>query len=519
MDAVLVLCLAVVFGGIGTYFARQFARRVGLTDNPDGRRKIHREPIALAGGIGVFLAIPLALLAGSAISPTVLADLSAYMPKLLALLAAAGMITLVGLADDKFNLRARYKLAGQIAAALLLVGVGGLQIDSVTLFGTHVQLGYLAIPAAVAWLILSVNALNLLDGMDGFLGTVGVVICAALAAMAFARGNPVVAWVAIAMSGALIGFLRFNLPPATVYLGDAGSHLVGLVIGALALMASLKGPTVAIVAPAVLLVLPALDTTAAIVRRKLTGRGLAHADRGHLHHVLQRNGLTHRRILILVGALGAIAGGGAMVSVLLQNDLFALLAGAGVVLILLAGGLFGNAEYRLIRERLFGVVRRVTAGDSADVELEVRLQGVGNWSTVWNEITRTASDLNLLQLRLDVNAPVWHEGYHRRWDRGGKAVAEYEVWRVELPLFGCGQVLGRLTVIGVRDSRPIVEKMAILSRIADAVESRAALVADSVRTPPATVVTTDTPADGLPALRARSNPPTPKPRASLPIPG
>ncbi len=380
---------------------------------------------------------------------------------------------------------------------------GGFQVETVTLFGRHVPLGAFAAPAAVAWLVLAINAVNLLDGMDGFLGTVGVVACGALAAMAFAGGNEFVGWVSVAMAGALVGFLRFNLPPASVYLGDAGSHLVGLVVGACALMASLKGPTVAIIAPAVLLVLPVLDTTAAVVRRKLTGRGLAQADRGHLHHVLQRNGLTPRRILVLVACLGGIAGAGAMVSVTYSNDFIALAAGAAVVLILLAGGLFGNAEFRLVRERLYGLLRQARRGEGADVE--VRLQGVGDWRTVWGEITRTAEELNLTTVRLDVNAPAWHEGYHRRWDRGGKAVPEYEVWRVELPLFGGGQVLGRLTVVGVRDGQSITEKLAILTRLASAVEVRAAIVADAVRTPsptdPPTVVVFDTPPDGVPALR------------------
>lgn len=498
-----VFALAALGGLGGTAAARLFARKIGLTDKPDGRRKIHATPVAIAGGIGVFLGAVSALGVAAAVFPDVFDALSANPRQAIALFAAAALIAAVGLADDLVNLRARFKLAGQIAAAVLLVVVGGLHVDSVSLFGLHVPLGGLAVPAAVGWLILCVNAINLLDGLDGFLGTVGVVAAGTLAAMAFAGGNPFVGWVAVALAGALVGFLRFNLPPATVYLGDCGSHLVGLVIGAVALTASLKGATVAIVAPAVLLVLPVLDTTAAIVRRKLTGRGIAHADRGHLHHVLMRNGLTHRRVLVLVGCLGAIAGGGALVGASLANDFVAVGAGGAVVLILLAGGLFGNAEFRLVRERVAASVRRVRGGDSADIEQIVRLQGVGNWCAVWAEITRAAEDLNLTSVRLDVNAPAWHEGYHRRWDRGGRAVPEYEVWRVELPLFGCGQVLGRLTVVGVRDGRGITDKMAILSRIADAVESRAALVADTVRVPPPTVssVSAPTPANGVPGLQ------------------
>src|SRR5207247_2395036 len=136
----------------------------------------------------------------------------------------------------------------------------------------------------------------------------------------------------------------------------------GLVIGALAIPASLKGPaTVALGAPVAILVLPMLDTTAAVIRRKLTGRGLATADSGHLHHVLQRNGLTVRRVLALVAGLGLVASAGALATTILHNDLFAFVAAFGVVVTLVATGLFGHAEFRLIWKRLRAAVRALQA--------------------------------------------------------------------------------------------------------------------------------------------------------------
>ena len=125
---------------------------------------------------------------------------------------------------------------------------------------------------------------NLIDGMDGLLGIVGGIALASLAVIVAMTGHVFAATVALALAGAVLGFLWWNLPPATVYMGDSGSMLIGLVIGAVAIPTSLKGPaTVALSAPLAILVLPIFDTTAAVVRRKLTGRGLATADRGHLH--------------------------------------------------------------------------------------------------------------------------------------------------------------------------------------------------------------------------------------------
>lgn len=494
MSQLLVFALAVACGFAATYLARMLATRVGLVDKPDGRRKIHTRPVAVAGGLGVLAGTLAALAAGSLLVPDLADALAGDAVRTLALLASVLVIAVVGMLDDLVNLRARYKLAGQILAAGILVGPGGLAIEQVSLFGNPLSLGWLAAPATVFWLLAAMNALNLLDGMDGFLGTVGMIACGALSLMAFGMGNQFVGWVMLATAGGIVGFLRFNLPPATVYLGDCGSLMIGLVVGAAALQASLKEATVAIIGPACLLVLPVLDTSAAIVRRKLTGRGLAIGDRGHLHHVLKANGLPARRVLGLVAALGCVAAGGALGAVVLKQDAIALIAAGSVILILLAGGLFGNAEWRLLRERTRSVLKRAS-GSHPSVELEVRLQGSADWQSVWQEVTRSAEDLNLHTVCLDVNAPAWHEGYHRRWDRLGKSHPELKLWRVELPLFGHGQVLGRLTVVGVRDDVPIAGKMQMLSEIVDAAEIRATEITRSsvipasaqVAPPPATV--------------------------------
>jgi UDP-GlcNAc:undecaprenyl-phosphate GlcNAc-1-phosphate transferase len=227
-----------------------------------------------------------------------------------------------------------------------------------------------------------------------------------------------------------------------------------------------------------ILVLPIMDTDAAIIRRKLTGRGLAIADRGHLHHVLQRNGLSIRRSLILVAVLGGIAAGGALFSTYLNNDLFALCSAASVVLILFMGGLFGNAEFRLVRERTVAVLKRAT-GRRPHIETAVRLQGDAAWDDVWKEVTACAEQLNLQTVCLDVNAPSWHEDYHVRWDRTGPGVPAIYLWRAEIPLFGEGQAIGRLTVCGPRDDSSLFEKLQILSKIVETAEQQAASLSPS----------------------------------------
>src|SRR5437868_2212657 len=154
----------------------------------------------------------------------------------------------------------------------------------------------MAVPVTLFLLLGAIGSLNLIDGMDGLLSTVGVLVSLAVAGMAVMGGHWLAACAAVALAGALLGFLRYNFPPATIFLGDSGSMLIGLVLGVLAIKSALKTPTtVALMAPAVLLTIPIFDTFAAILRRKLTGRSIYSTDRGHLHHCLLSRGLSRWR--------------------------------------------------------------------------------------------------------------------------------------------------------------------------------------------------------------------------------
>ena len=441
-------------------------------DKPDGRRKLQTQPIALAGGLGVLAGGVGGLSLAFLVVPDVTGILVVAPHKLISLLAAAIGIAALGLVDDLVNLRARQKLLGQLACVLLLVLPGEYQINEITLFGQILTLGVLAVPVTVCWFLAAINAINLLDGMDGLLGTVGVIIFTALAAMAMMAGEPMTALIAVAGAGALAGFLVFNMPPATIYLGDCGSMLIGLVVAALAISASLKGPAVAILAPSALLVLPILDTTAAVVRRKLTGRGLAAADRGHLHHEMLRSGKSRGRVLLITTTLGLIGAVGGLVGLYHQNDFIALGSGAAVVAILLATGWFGLAEVRLVRERAAAFVRAARAG--GDVSVAVRLQGTAEWAGLWNDLITAAEDMMLQSLRLDVNAPAWHEAFHGRWDRADSritTVGPAGAWKLELPVYGHGQVIGRLAVAGPPGVAPVGDQLARLSDLLLAAET------------------------------------------------
>jgi UDP-GlcNAc:undecaprenyl-phosphate GlcNAc-1-phosphate transferase len=454
--------------------ARALARRWGLVDRPDGRRKLHDQTIPVCGGLAVLAATVGVLGAAVALPGPLGAALAAKGPGLLGLLLGALVICAVGVADDFRCLRGRHKLLGQLVAVGVVLAFG-VRIQTLRLFDWQLDLGLLAVPFTLFWLLGAINALNLLDGMDGLLGSVGGIVTLALGAMALMQGDAATAAVALALAGALLGFLRYNFPPATVYLGDCGSMLIGLAVGVLAIQSSLKGPaTVALAAPAALLTLPILDTTAAILRRKLTGRSVYCTDRGHLHHCLLRRGLSRRWALLVVSALCLVTVGGVLASVAWSNEGLALLSAAAVVATLVLTRLFGHAELVLLRNRVVSVAASFLSRPRGEArQLSVRLQGSADWDELWGRLTDCAERLDLRSVSLDVNAPAIHEDYHAAWDCGEDGGAEEgggDLWRAEIPLAACGQTVGRVELTGRRDADCVSLKIAAVARLIAEIE-------------------------------------------------
>lgn len=304
---VVAFVIALLASLILTPLVRRIAIRYGFVDRPDGGRKTHENPVALGGGTAVFLAILISI--GVTFTFAYLqGELSIGVKAtdaLLALFGASVIIVGVGLIDDIYNLPGRYKLLGQILAASVLV-LAGRQIDGFKVAGVEFALGWAAIPFTLFWLLGSINAINLIDGIDGLASSVGLVLCLTLAAVMGHMGHMQIAILMLALAGALLGFLKFNFAPATIFLGDAGSMLIGLVIGASAVFTSTKGSTiVALAVPVAVWSIPILDSAAAILRRKLTGRSLFAADRGHLHHSLLVRGWTAQQAVLFIGLIAS----------------------------------------------------------------------------------------------------------------------------------------------------------------------------------------------------------------------
>ncbi len=450
---------AFLLGLVLTRSMRRWAPRLRLTDRPDRHRKLHPGAVPLGGGIAVFVATAIVVVGLWTVDNPCREVLAKAWREVLGGVAGAAAL-LLGLADDRFGVRGIHKLAGQILVALLVVA-GGLCIHNIELFGIEFQLGIAAVPFTVFWLLGAMNSVNLLDGIDGLAATLGVILSGTVAIMAAMTGQPAIAIIAIVFAGALFGFLRFNFPPASIFLGDAGSMLIGLTIGLLVLRASLKGPgTVLLAAPLAVWTIPVFDSAAAILRRKLTGRSIYAVDRAHLHHRLFAALGSNRRVLAVVVLAAATTCGAALVSISLKNDLVALVAGFGVVAIFVASDLFGRAEMVLLVNRLG--ISRALFGRAAQAASErgrassVRLQGTRQWEILWATLTESAEKLNLTRIRLDVSLPAMSEEYNAVWRRGPTDGIE-TCWRIELPLIVHGHPAGSLAIAGERNGAPVRE--------------------------------------------------------------
>jgi UDP-GlcNAc:undecaprenyl-phosphate/decaprenyl-phosphate GlcNAc-1-phosphate transferase len=293
----LVLVVAALLAAALTPLVRRLARRRGLVDAP-GQRKIHTASVPRIGGVAVTLAAVLALAAATAIGGVRVADLNAWLPTFFGGLVVFG----VGLRDDLVPVRPLVKLGVQALGASVTIALG-VRIDHVTWLGTTYGLGLLAVPLTLLWIVGLTNAFNLMDGLDGLATGLAIIAAATCAAVSTTRGDSQGGLLLLALVGALCGFLPYNFNPATIFLGDSGSLVVGYVLAVTAITGWQKGATaLAVAVPLLIFALPISETVLSIVRRT-RGLGLRHvfaADQRHLHYRLIGLGLSHRAAVLLL---------------------------------------------------------------------------------------------------------------------------------------------------------------------------------------------------------------------------
>lgn len=298
--------LAAVVTAALTPLVAAFARWIGCVDRPGGRR-VHQGEVPRLGGVAVMLG----LLAGALLYTA----WHGWEPLLgllenqrqLALLLPCGLVFLVGIVDDVRGLGPGPRIAIECVAAVMAIQ-GGYVIDQIALpNGGALDLGLLAFPVTLMWFVGVTNAFNLLDGLDGLLATVGALVlvgCAVVGLKAGMLGAPLLA---VAFAGALVGFMAWNWHPASVFLGDSGSLLVGFAAAAISIdVARNANDAVSVHIPLALCALPIGETFLTLARRYVNGQAYFAGDRSHVHHVLLNKGLSVPRAVLALGVVTAL---------------------------------------------------------------------------------------------------------------------------------------------------------------------------------------------------------------------
>jgi UDP-GlcNAc:undecaprenyl-phosphate GlcNAc-1-phosphate transferase len=299
--AVVAALVAFAVAAALTPLAARFARRVGVVDELK-EIGLARQATPLLGGLAIFGG---ALVAGLIFLPD--------NQRTEGILAAAALITIVGALDDVFDMHPAVKLLGQIAAAVVLV-TSGVVVDAFTFPFVHrVELGDLGGPLTVVALVLLMNIVNFSDGMDGLAAGVCAIAAAAFAIIAFDLGRRTAGTLAAITCGAALGFLIFNFHPASVFMGDCGSNLLGLLLGAVIIEGTLKtNALIALVGPLVVLAVPLLDTSFVILKRLKYKRPIYKGDSNHFHHRFHRMRWSPRRSVLYLYAWTFIMAGDAI---------------------------------------------------------------------------------------------------------------------------------------------------------------------------------------------------------------
>ncbi len=286
----------------------RLATAIGAVDHP-GERRVHRAPVPTLGGLAIAAAVLLVAWVARVL-PGPARELDP-MP-LLGLTLAAIPILALGMVDDVRGTSPWTKLAVQSCAALVLTqfGYGVPQLSNP--FGAPIETGPWSGVLVLVWLLVVINAINLIDGLDGL--AAGVVTIASISLWTVGRmhGDFYVMFLAALLIGACAGFLRWNFPPARTFMGDTGSHFLGLVLAAMSLLENRKGTvTLTLLFPIMALAVPLLDSVLAFVRRARRGRDPFGADADHIHHRLLKLGLSPRRATLVLwitsAAFGALA--------------------------------------------------------------------------------------------------------------------------------------------------------------------------------------------------------------------
>ncbi len=433
--------IALLISLAATPLAGRVGRLMGAIDKPDAR-KVHRIPTPRSGGIAIFLAFVITVHLSDFLG-TQVSTLFMWDVKNITFIIGAFIVFLVGLVDDIHHLTPRLKLLVQVLAASIAFA-GGMRIETYYFLGLSTHSVLISYALTVFWFVLLINAINLIDGLDGLAGGITFFVCVILTILLVWQKQYLPAMLFAVLGGSVLGFLRYNFNPASVFMGDSGSYFLGYAIAGLSIIGSTKIQTGAVVLiPLLAMGVPVFDTVLSPVRRFLIGKKLFQPDKSHIHHKLIEMGFSTRKAVLLLYGVSIVLCLFALALVNIHDRR----AGLFLVIVCIAAVVFtrklGYFEY-LASDKLIGWFRDITdvAGLSHDrrsfLGLQLEITHSRNVDELWQNVCRALETLRFDRADFIMgpsggsngNGRKTFEGQNRR-NGGGKATQDggAEVWQ------------------------------------------------------------------------------------------
>ena len=407
--------LILTLGAISTLLAfiltpivRDVVGKWGFLDHPDGGRKQHSSPIPRVGGIAIVIAYVGTFTIAFFLPFSYTFVLRNALPSILPLTMVAAMVFFTGVLDDLVGLSAWQKLIG-------LCGAGALAYCA----GIRVEIHFLNLPGwpwlgfatTVIWLVGCANAFNLIDGMDGLAAGVGLLATLTMLIAALAQGNLPLALTTLPLAGCLLGFLRYNFNPASVFLGDSGSLLIGFLLGCLGALWSEKSVTlVALTVPLLAVSIPLLDVALSILRRFLGNRPIFQPDRGHIHHKLLDRGLSPRGVVLTIYGICGLAAIASLLIGGLHNQFSGLIVIAFCSMAWAGVRCLDYTEFEIAgRMFLKGRFRRIIGSEIRLTHFQKALAETVEPEECWTKIRDCCSDLGLRAVRMRLGSALFED--------------------------------------------------------------------------------------------------------------
>ncbi|MGH4051867.1 MAG: glycosyltransferase family 4 protein [Clostridium sp.] len=296
-----------------TPLVKKLAIKVNAIDVPKDNRRVHIKPVPVMGGLAIYISFVVGVVLYNGILTT----------SQIGIIIGATIIVIGGIIDDIKDLRPKYKLLIQVAAAICLL-LSGISIAIIAnpfkVFYPYLNIGWINIPVTIIWIVGVTNAFNLIDGLDGLAAGVAFISCVTLMIVSLLNGRLEAAFLTAVLSGSILGFIPYNFNPASIFMGDTGSQLLGFLLAAISIEGAIKSATAFIIAvPVLAFGIPIYDTLFAMIRRKINGKSIMQADKGHLHHRLLDMGMSQKQAVIIMYFISAVLGGIAIIAMQLSN--------------------------------------------------------------------------------------------------------------------------------------------------------------------------------------------------------